>query len=327
MSASIYAFEVGQGDCHIIVAGRAAIVIDAGPGNSPAIDFLIRYGYQVEHLILTHNDSDHSTGALRLLTELGKAGRISSFGSLQDRPFNKQANRVIAMAMELADKRLLNLWRLEIGLEPTVLSILNGDYTLSLLHPTYIDNLKAIGQYDRRAEGPNRTSAVLRLSDKAGTGIGLWSGDLPCDAWEDLVKKMECRAKWFVIPHHGSARGWSADSISAILASIAPEWVIVSVGTGNQHSHPSNDWITAARARNAHPLCTQITAQCHHNVEALGGAVLPRDLSFSRRRLEGTACAGTIIYRLKDRVVLRSNEHQTYVARLSKPMCRAGVVV
>jgi beta-lactamase superfamily II metal-dependent hydrolase len=325
MTASIYAFDVGQGDCHMIVAGREAIVIDAGPANSPAVDFLKRYGYNIKILILTHNDADHSTGAIKLLAELGETGRIDCVASLQDRASNKQANRAIAMAMELEDRGLLQTWRLETGRDPKIIMEFDDGYTLSLLHPTYKDNLEAIGQHDRRGEGPNRTSAVLRLCDKSRDGIALWSGDLPCLAWQKLADKVDCRARWFVVPHHGSGQGWSFDTITSVLSAVAPKWLIFSVGTDNSYSHPSDNWFRAALAYNAQAVCTQITLQCHHDVTALGGAVLPRESATSSRISKGTACAGTIIYLIREGTVLRADQHQLHISRLSRPMCRMGM--
>lgn len=322
MGPSIYTFEVGQGDCHLILLNREAIVIDAGPTGSPALSFLLRHGYRVRCLILTHNDADHSAGAFKLLAELGKLGRIDSFGSLQDRAPNARANRTIGLAMELYEKGLIRkLWRLEVQRKANRVARL-GTYTLSLLHPTYHESLMALGQGDRRAEGPNRASAVLRLCDDKGKGLALWSGDLPADAWEALSTKENCQAQWFVTPHHGSASGWSTTSISALLNAIDPAWMVVSVGTANQHGHPSGDWIRAAVARKTRAICTQLTAQCHRRIDSLGGAVLPRDESICATKPKGVACAGTIIYRTDTGAVFRSDLHQTHVSRLSSPMCR-----
>jgi beta-lactamase superfamily II metal-dependent hydrolase len=272
MGPYIYTFEVGQGDCHVILLNREAIVIDAGPAGSPILSFLKRFGYRVKCLILTHNDADHSAGAFRLLVELGRSGRIDSFGSLQDRAPNATANRTIALAMELYEKQLIRrLWRLEIDREAKIVAQLGGTHTLSLLHPTYHDNLAGLGQHERRPTGPNRTSAVLRLCDVSGTGLGLWSGDLPAEAWEVLLTRINCRAQWFVAPHHGSGSGWSTPSISAVLNAVDPAWMVVSVGSVNRYGHPSSDWIKAATARKTRAVCTQLTLQCHRRLGSLGG--------------------------------------------------------
>jgi competence protein ComEC len=323
MGPSIYTFEVGQGDCHVILLGREAIVIDAGPASSPVLSFLLRFGYRVKCLILTHNDADHSAGAFRLLAELGTLGRIDSFGSLQDRAPNAKANRTIALAMELHERGLIRrLWRLEVERNRKIVARLGGAYPLWLLHPTYWDSLIAIGQDDNRPEGPNRASAVLRLCDETGKGLALWSGDLPAGAWEVLSTKVNCQAQWFVTPHHGSASGWSTASISALLNAIDPAWLVVSVGTANQHGHPSSEWIKAAVTRKTRVICTQLTAQCHRRINTLGAAVLPRDLSIYATEPKGVACAGTIIYSTDNGAVFRSDLHQTHVSQLHSPMCR-----
>jgi competence protein ComEC len=323
MAPYIYTFEVGQGDCHVVLVGREAIVIDAGPAGSPVSSFLLRFGYRVKCLILTHNDADHSYGAFRLLAELGNLGRIDSFGSLQDRPSNAIATRPIALAMELNKKQLIpHLWRLEIDREPKIVARLGGTYTLSLLHPTYHDNLVALGQHDRRPTGPNRTSAVLRLCDESGKGLGLWSGDLPAEAWEALLTRVNCQAQWFVTPHHGSGSGWSSSSMSAVLNAVDPAWMVVSVGTANGYGHPSSDWIRAATARKTRPVCTQLTSRCHRSLDSLQGAVLPRDPTMHAPPPNGVACAGTIIYNTQDGAILRSDLHQSHVSRLHTPMCR-----
>jgi beta-lactamase superfamily II metal-dependent hydrolase len=322
MAPSIYAFEVGHGDCHLIVADREAIVIDAGPANSSVIEFLSRYGYRVKSLILTHNDSDHSAGALRFLGELGEAGRIDFFWSLQDRTPNARVNRVIARAMELEKKKLIRMFRLEIDSEPKTIAQLGTKYILSLLHPAYTDNLNALGHGGRRPEGPNRTSAVLRLTDVSGQGVGLWSGDLPAKAWRELYSKSNCGAQWFVAPHHGSGNGWSNEAISAVLDAVDPAWMVLSVGTSNQYGHPSSVWMRAARARRTRIVCTQVTSQCHDAIDLLQGGVLARDHALHTKPPNGTACAGTVIYRIEDRSVLRSDVHQTRVSQLRTPMCR-----
>jgi hypothetical protein len=322
MGPYIYTFEVGQGDCHLILLDREAIVIDAGPAGTPVLPFLLRFGYIVKCLILTHNDADHSSGALRLVAELGKLGRIDSFGSLQDRAPNASANRTIALAMELYEKRFIrDLWRLEIEREAKIVARLGGTYTLSLLHPTYYDNLAAVGQHERRPAGPNRASAVLRLCDGAGKGLGLWSGDLPAEAWEMLSRRANCQAQWFVTPHHGSGSGWSSASMSAVLNAVNPGWMVVSVGTSNRYGHPSSDWIRAATVRKTRPVCTQLTEQCHRPLHSLDGAVLPRDPMIHSSAPGGVACAGTIIYNTENGEIFRSDLHQSRVSQLRTPMC------
>lgn len=323
MAPYIYAFEVGQGDCHLILLGREAIVIDAGPAGSPVLSFLLRFGYTIRCLILTHNDADHSSGAFRLLAELGNLGRIKSFGSLQDRPSNAKANRTIALAAELCKKGLIpHLWRLEIDQEPKVVARLGQSYELFLLHPRYQDNLAAIGQYDMPPLNPNRTSAVLRLCDASGKGLGLWSGDLPAEAWEELSKRPDCKAQWFVTPHHGSGSGWSRTSMAAVLDAVDPAWMVVSVGTGNRYGHPSGDWIRTAAARKTRAICTQLTAQCHRPLDDVSGAVLPRDPLIYTRMPSGIACGGTIMFNTEDGVVSRADLHQAQISRLRTPMCR-----
>lgn len=323
MAPYIYTFEVGQGDCHLILLDREAIIVDVGPVGSPVLPFLLRFGYRVKCLILTHNDADHCAGALQLLAELGKLRQIDSFGSLQDRAPNLNANRTIALAMELYEEGFIpSLWRLEIEQEAKIVARLGGAYALSLLHPTYHDNLAALGQHRRKPAGPNRASAVLRLCDGSGKGLGLWSGDLPAEGWEVLSTRANCQAQWFVTPHHGSSHGWSNASMSAVLDAVDPTWMVVSVGTGNPYGHPSSDWIRTATARKTRAMCTQLTAKCHR-LDSLAGGVLPRDPVINATMPSGVACAGTIIYSTEDNAIFRSDLHQTHVSRLNSPMCRS----
>ena len=86
------------------------------------------------------------------------------------------------------------------------------------------------------------------------------------------------------VPHHGGnvadrrRRGESYVEYEARVqedltwlysAGVRCRFAIVSVGTNNQYGHPNAKAISALRSSGAHVLCTQITPQCHDDLEQL----------------------------------------------------------
>lgn len=322
MTLGIYAIEVGQGDSHVILANRRAVLIDTGPPGSPVLPFLNRYVERLDALVLTHNDRDHCGAAIKILQEFGPSDRICAFWSLQDCAPNERANQATALACELQNGGHLKMFRLEKwASEPTTVARFGEETVLELLHPSYADSLDATGIGNRKGKGANRASAVLRL--RAGErGIGVWSGDLPAAAWASLGERVDVAAQWFVVPHHGSEVGWTPARMDAVVASVRPRWSLLSVGTGNALHHPALSWIQTCLKYGAKVLCTQLTNQCHEPPEALKAGVLERNGSHPSPR-RGVACAGTVVFRVADGTVLRLDEHQSLIdTRVGHPLCR-----
>jgi hypothetical protein len=91
-----------------------------------------------------------------------------------------------------------------------------------------------------------------------------------------------------------------------ILAALQPESLVVSVGTSNQHGHPSPALISAANAVKARILCTEATPHCG----AATGAPRP--------------CAGDIrIASIDSSVTPNVHDHLQAMKGLT-PLCKVG---
>jgi len=154
--------------------------------------------------------------------------------------------------------------------------------------------------------GLNNTSGILRIQ---GTGTSaLLTGDIEPTGWRQLITKTDPAADVLKFPHHGA---WSESDVSAILDTVKPSVVVISVGTdaNKKYKHPNTHVLQAIKHRNIHMLCTEATDQCeanvrnqqqslhhYHEIAARAKSYLPL---LSPR---GCPCAGTVIIELGDSV-------------------------
>jgi competence protein ComEC len=219
----IYAIDVGQGDALVIrTPGAHWILVDAGPrsqdfdaGRARVVPFLLLHGARrIDVLILTHPHADHIGGARAVLDAL-PVGLIIDPAVPYGGPMYLD---LIRTAAALHERWLASATGRELRVDDVVLTFLNrGDESL---------------------DGPddaNEFSVVFRL---AYHGFGaLFLGDAPADVERRVVAREGAgmRSQLLKVAHHGSA----GSSSEELLAAVAPEVALVSVGRRNRYGHPA----------------------------------------------------------------------------------------
>jgi competence protein ComEC len=136
-------------------------------------------------------------------------------------------------------------------------------------------------------------------------------------------------------PHHGS---WPDGQASIVLDSVAPEIVVISVGTtGDRYGHPNQPVFDALAERPAiRVMCTQATNKCC--ADAVGRRPSTTALLATEARSVGLAfpdspsgcpCAGNIVIDLDAKPIVISPSHRMHVKMLStlfdRPQCLRSI--
>lgn len=337
--------DVGQGTSNVILLGEGkAIVIDCGPRTSNVpLQLLKRYVHTIEALIVSHNDSDHDGGVAGIIQNYPKS--INNIYFLQDRPANQIRTWMLAKH-ELEVGNLLNPpKRLEVANDPQIIySDPKSNVELRLLYPSYSDILDSEESRKRR---PNRSSGVLCLF--CGVRSVVFSGDATIEGWECIAKKLSnylpLSCDIISVPHHGGRISASLQgeeqSFRRLYSEITnPKFAIISVGTYNQHGHPSPLLISILKELNISILCTQITPQCSDDLGSIRpGIIVPISPSQSTERKRQTqsgrpkdiGCAGSIVCEISsDALQISTWEHhqQAIANRLNSatfhPLCKGN---
>ncbi|MGB1011371.1 MAG: DNA internalization-related competence protein ComEC/Rec2 [Thiolinea sp.] len=199
--------DVGQGLAAVIETQRHVLVYDAGPKSNDGFDigrlvvlpWLYSHGYQqVNTLLVSHADNDHSGGATAILDTLPVRQLLSGAEGLlwAYKPQPCQAGQQ---------------WRWD-------------GVTFTVLHPdtTY--------SHKKR----NNRSCVLKVTNQQHSL--LLPGDIERPAEFALSKSLkgQLKADVLVVPHHGS----KSSSSPAFLKRVEPELALVTAGYRNRFHHP-----------------------------------------------------------------------------------------
>lgn len=211
------AYDVGQGMAVLVETSNHRMLYDTGPFYSPEADggnrviipaLKARGIDQLDAIVISHNDNDHSGGALSILEEI-KVGWIASSLAPDSAIVRKAARHSRCQAGQGW------LW---------------DGVQFEVLHPTG-------GDYEVASLKPNARSCTLRVSN--GTYSILLPGDIEAAQEAALVKSGpdKLRSTVLLVPHHGSG----TSSTAAFLASVQPEIGIFQVGYRNRYRHPKQE--------------------------------------------------------------------------------------
>lgn len=207
--------DVGQGLAVVARTSRHALLFDTGPAYSGEIDagdrivvpYLRAAGIKrLEGMVVSHDDLDHSGGALSVLRAMPVDWLASSLPS----------SHAISGAAGPRDRRCAagQNWEWD-------------GVRFEMLHPE-------AASYNDAQRKDNDRSCVLRIVSPNGSVL------LPADlerAGELALlrsRRGELSADVLVVPHHGSRTSSTADFVGAV----APRFAIFAMGYRNRFGHP-----------------------------------------------------------------------------------------
>ncbi|HEY4373301.1 MAG TPA: DNA internalization-related competence protein ComEC/Rec2 [Burkholderiales bacterium] len=238
--------DVGQGLAVVARTREHTLLFDTGPAYSPEADggnrVVLPYlrGEGVERLdgmVVSHDDSDHSGGALSVLSAVPVGWMASPL----------QAKNAIAQAAGARARRCIagQAWEWD-------------GVRFEFLHPAPEDYVHLSDLPD------NAQSCVLKITAH-GHGVLL-----PADIERDVEARLPASAlksEVLVAPHHGS----QTSSSPRFIAAVAPATVVFPVGYRNRFRHPAPEVVERYRESGAQLLRTDSGGAVMIDIDA-GGA-------------------------------------------------------
>jgi competence protein ComEC len=223
----VTAFDVGQGMAVLVETAQHRLLYDTGPAYSPESDgasrvvlpYLKARGiHALDGLIISHNDMDHSGGALSLLSEIRPSWFASSLwptsAIVQTAPMHRRC--VAGQSWEWDGVRF------------------------EMLYPS----LQSYADFKLK---PNARSCTLKIS--VGSDGLLLAGDIEAAQERELIASgVNLRAKVLLAPHHGSG----TSSTQEFLQAVDPQIALFQVGYRNRYHHPKQTVVERYTALGIH---------------------------------------------------------------------------
>lgn len=207
--------DVGQGDATLVVWKNNQILIDGGPDSS-VLNCLGRhipfYDKELEMVILTHPDADHSFGLVdvvrRYKVDLFLENDVSSDTQGYRLLKKEVGSRGIKVVRPLADQKM------RLGL-------------------IYLDILWPDGGEYRMT---NDYSTITEF--KFGSFKALLTGDLQSNMEDRIIAIGQLKqVNYIKASHHGSRNGMT----NFLLGVLRPEVAVISAGKNNRYGHPHQE--------------------------------------------------------------------------------------
>ncbi|WP_432726184.1 DNA internalization-related competence protein ComEC/Rec2 [Variovorax sp. W6] len=218
----LLAADIGQGNAVLVRTATHSLLYDAGPryslesdaGHRVLVPLLRAYGEQLDTLVVSHRDTDHTGGAPAVLAMQPEAALLSSIEAAHPLQAMRAARRCEAGQS----------WSWD-GVRFEVLHPFESDY--------------------RSFSKPNAVSCVLRIDN--GRAAALLAGDIERLQETALVMRTPqlLRADVLLAPHHGS----KTSSGAAFLDAVQPRIALVQAGYRNRFGHPAQEVATRYRER------------------------------------------------------------------------------
>ncbi len=210
----ITAFDIGQGMALLVETSGHRLLYDTGPAYAPDSNggsrviapYLKARGIAaLDAVIVSHGDSDHSGGALAVLSSVDVGWVASSLAS---------GHPIVQAAPQHRRCQAGQGWTWD-GVH------------FEMLHPMP-------ASYGDQTLSPNARSCVLKI--EAGGKAILLAGDIEAAQEAQLLARSSSALKADVLlaPHHGSG----TSSTPAFLQAVQPELALFQVGYRNRYRHP-----------------------------------------------------------------------------------------
>jgi competence protein ComEC len=236
--------DVGQGLAVVLRTRNHALLYDTGPGLAPDADsgsrivvpFLRATGTRrLDGLVVSHADNDHAGGAASVLAATPVGWLASALPAAH--PLHLLAEESIACQ---AGQR----WEWD-------------GVRFEMLHPHP-------GHEAERMKANNR-SCVLKVT-AAGKRV-LLTGDVEARAERGMLSaSLPLQAEILLVPHHGSI----TSSTPEFVASVRPQWAVVSVGYRNRFGHPRREVVERYRAIGSRILRSDLQGALLFEIDAAG---------------------------------------------------------
>ena len=235
---TVTAFDVGQGMALLIETEHHRLLYDTGPAYSPESDggnrvlvpYLKARGIErIDGIVITHNDNDHSGGALSVFRQIRTDWVLSSLAPdspiVHAAPGHRRCEAGQRWAWDGVD--------------------------FEMLHP-------GAASYDSKKWKPNARSCTLKITPRQGVSLPsvnrvsatskepaalpsvpssiLLAGDIEALQEDELVGSIpgKLAATVLLAPHHGSG----TSSTLPFLMAVQPRVAIFQVGYRNRYHHP-----------------------------------------------------------------------------------------
>lgn len=261
MSATVSCVDVGQGDCTVVVDDAGfGILIDCRDGEAGAAVSELRHLQcrDLSAVIVSHTHCDHFGGVLDVIEEVDDlfTGELYfNHDSFMAVPVAGPERGIAGKKLRALLNRAAELGEGRIQRAETPATGQAGEITWELLAPNYGEVQRAVAVGDA-----NIASGVALLN--VGNDAVVVGGDAQLPTWERIEPRVQnvSVARW---PHHGGSLS-ASDPVAdeRIMGMLNPSIVVVSVGAGNTHGHPTSAFFKAAKASPCTLMCTQATSTC-----------------------------------------------------------------
>jgi competence protein ComEC len=234
--------DVGQGDAALVEGPRGFVALIDGGGSidgafdpgARVIEPVLRRKIigRIDVVVLSHPHPDHMNGLFRVLERF----EVDSFWSAEDGAGNPEYDRLLALArgrgVEVGPAR-----RLE-----------RDGLVIDPLGPYVADQIRA-------PPGLEANDASLVIGLQFGQRRLLFTGDIEAQGEAELLGRHEAaalRSDVLKVPHHGSRTSSSAD----LVAAVAPQWAVMSLGRRNRFGFPRPEVVQRFRQHGVDVLRT-----------------------------------------------------------------------
>lgn len=311
--------DVGHGNSALVRDGSRCVVIDAEPGTKIAAELERVQCEQIEHLILSHSDSDHAGGGPVLLLDTSR-----TIGTVWFNADSRKNTKIWERLRRAVDTRFRKggLGGQQNIHTSTGTRISCGRARMEVCHPSADMALTGPKRSTKFGDLTSNTVSVVIRVHLDGQPVALLAADIDGIALEHIQDNdRELSAPVLVFPHHGGKPGKHApyDFAKALTNLVRPELVIFSIRGGSRPANPQPDIVRGVRHAmpQAHIACTQMSAHCR-----APGSPGSRD--------RDQCCAGTLTIRLTaDGLTYTPSlpEHRQFISlRVPAPLCRKETV-